>query len=355
MKKQKGMTLIEIVVSLFLYALLALLLVEIMSVVNSTMMSTNQLNQRLSFEGKLADNQMVGNSAPEGTNNVRIRYGTTDTAGNWTNLAGSIGDLSRGDEAIQYNAYVTRYDNPKLHGTIDYAEGINYRFITFTNETRTPESLQSYAFNVHIMLMPFLPNRDGIDVSTPAGLANAQALQRKANDFIDEITSIEVNGQIIDLNEDNSIDSGAHLYPATALPHVVNNSPNRNLVRLLNDDNTLNAATEVTSFAILNLADPATVAGRNQVSNDTAETDRGYDVTVTFKAGSEDRLTVTLPAAYMYVKRGDTESYYEQTMVVLDLSKFDSADATVRGEAIVACRSKAGTDTYTAADYDRTT
>jgi hypothetical protein len=42
-------------------------------------------------------------------------------------------------------------------------------------------------------------------------------------------------------------------------------------------------------------------------------------------------------------------------MVVLDLSKFDSADATVRGEAIVACRSKAGTDTYTAADYDRTT
>ena len=158
------------------------------------------------------------------------------------------------------------------------------------------------------MLMPFLPNRDGIDVSTPEGLANAQALQRKANDFIDEITSIEVNGQIIDLNEDNSIDSGAHLYPATALPHVVNNSPNRNLVRLLNDDNTLNAATEVTSFAILNLADPATVAGRNQVSNDTAETDRGYDVTVTFKAGSEDRLTVTLPAAYMYVKRGDTES-----------------------------------------------
>lgn len=356
MKKQKGMTLIEIIVALFLYAMLALLLVEIMSVVNTTMMSTNQLNRRLSFEGKLADNQIVRNSLPDQTTgtpfNVRIRYGTTDTNGNWTNLVGSFGDITRGDDAISYNAWVTQYHDPDMEGLHDYSENINYRFMTFTNETLTPDHLEDYAFNVHIMLVPFLPTRDGIDVSTAEGLANARALQEKAYNFIDEITSIEVNGQIVDLNEPHGVDDGVRVYPASELPHVVNAHPNENLVQMLNDDGTLRNATEYIDFAILNLADDATIAGRNQVSNDPDETDRGYDVTVTFKAGDENRLTITLPAVYMYVLRGDTKSYYEQTLVVLDLSKFDSRDATVREQAIVACRSKAGDENYTSADYD---
>ena len=350
MKKQKGLTLIEIIVALFLYALLALLLVEIMTLVNTTMTSTNQLNERLSFEGQLADNQLVGRATSEGTPGLRIQYGEADANGNWTALAGTIAE--RNGAPLTYNAWVARYDNPDLQGVVDYAELVNYRFMTFTNETRAAQSLQDYAFHVHIMIVPFLPNRDGIDISTAEGLANARSLQNKAFDFIDDITSIEVNGKIIDTTQDNSVENGAHLIANSSLPFVVNAHPDRGLVTMLNNDNTLNVATPYTSFAILNLADPETVAGRNQVSNDTTETPDGYDVTVTFKAGTEDRLTITLPAAYMYVKRGDTESYYEQTMVVLDLSKFDSRDATVRSEAIVACRSKASTDSYTSADYD---
>ena len=52
MKKRnlKGMTLMEIVVSMAVYGVLALLMVEIMSCVNGTMRITNQLNKRLAYD-----------------------------------------------------------------------------------------------------------------------------------------------------------------------------------------------------------------------------------------------------------------------------------------------------------------
>ena len=56
MKKKKGMTLMEIIVSCAIYAMFSLLICEVMTLVNSTMKATNQLNRRLSYESKNADN-----------------------------------------------------------------------------------------------------------------------------------------------------------------------------------------------------------------------------------------------------------------------------------------------------------
>ena len=58
-RKLKGMTLIEVVISIGIYAVIALLLTEIMSLVNATMKATNQLNRRLAYESKFADNMLL--------------------------------------------------------------------------------------------------------------------------------------------------------------------------------------------------------------------------------------------------------------------------------------------------------
>lgn len=58
-RKLKGMTLIEVVISIGIYAVIALLLTEIMSLVNATMKATNQLNRRLAYEAKFADNMLL--------------------------------------------------------------------------------------------------------------------------------------------------------------------------------------------------------------------------------------------------------------------------------------------------------
>lgn len=54
-KKLRGLTLMEVIVALAIYAILALLTTEIMTLVNSTMRSTTHLNRRLAYESKFAD------------------------------------------------------------------------------------------------------------------------------------------------------------------------------------------------------------------------------------------------------------------------------------------------------------
>ncbi len=60
MKRAKGMTLIEIIVSMAIYAVIALLLSQIMMTVNATIRNTNSLNKRLTAESYYADNGIGG-------------------------------------------------------------------------------------------------------------------------------------------------------------------------------------------------------------------------------------------------------------------------------------------------------
>ena len=120
----KGMTLIEIVVSMAIYGLLALLIVEIMSVVNSTMRTTTQLNKRLAYEQRFADNRQTEDTLTDklgaltgSSVNVTVSWPNTSTGGR--------SDVSSG--AVQYPA---RYLNETT--AVDYSEGINYKYLVFT-------------------------------------------------------------------------------------------------------------------------------------------------------------------------------------------------------------------------------
>ncbi len=128
MKKRnlKGMTLMEIIVSMAVYGVLALLLVEIMSCVNGTMQVTNQLNKRLAYEAKFADNRRtvdeVGNPLTATQRQLRIIYDGAPSGGVTSGAA----------------EYTASYTNPN-HEDDDRSAGTNYKYLVYTPpSTETP-------------------------------------------------------------------------------------------------------------------------------------------------------------------------------------------------------------------------
>ena len=376
-KKLKGMTLMEVIVSLFIYALLGLLLMEIMSVVNATMRSTNQLNERLSFEAKFADNQIVtaatrltatdqnGQPVPK---TATVSYGATGFIE--ANAAGSIAPTN-------YNEWEARYTNPNLNGTIDYAEDINFRFITYTTNA-VNDQFPGYDFRMNLMVVPFL-NRDGL---TDAEKTQAQ---RDAFTFMQSITRVEVtaqdangNSRLIDENALVGID------PLAQTP-VYWSTPSRTLAPLpgltMNDvvnmavgtfdpngTNTWNPnGTQPLTFSIENLTDQHTetrMQVSNNINNNAESNGNGYNVVINFIDDNTMhptantplvRLSVEIPTVYMYVLRGTTESYYQHSMAIIDLNiAADTRTMTPqqRSRGIIVCRSNS-TGNFDLSEYDQ--
>ena len=65
-KTLKGVSLMEVVVSIAVYGVISLLLAEIMGCVNNMMTFTNHLSERIAVEGKIADNQETSASSSRG-------------------------------------------------------------------------------------------------------------------------------------------------------------------------------------------------------------------------------------------------------------------------------------------------
>ena len=148
-RKLKGMTLIEVVISIAVYAVIGLLLTTIMSLVNSTMKATNQLNRRLSYEAKFADNMLLSDGAsPFAAQNVDITL---------TNSTHSFNITAHGSEYTTDVDQMTRDNDPdKLIINPD----TNYRFMVFT---KTPEGarIPNEFFYLDLLL------GSGVDSSNP--------------------------------------------------------------------------------------------------------------------------------------------------------------------------------------------
>ena len=373
-KKLKGMTLMEVIVSLFIYALLGLLLMEIMSVVNATMRSTNQLNERLSFEAKFADNQIITSARRLTGGQATVSYGAIGfrdpDAVNPGNADGSIAPTN-------YNEWEARYTNPNLNGTIDYAEDINFRFITYTTNA-VNDQFPGYDFHMNLMVVPFL-NRDGL---TEAEKTQAQ---RNAFTFMQDISRIEVtaqdangNSRLIDENALVGIDPQAQtpVYwstPSRALAPIPGLTMN-DVVNMAvgtfdpNGTNTWNPNdTQPLTFSIENLTDQHTETRMqvfNNISNNAESGGNGYNVVINFIDDNTMhptlntplvRLSVEIPTVYMYVMRGTTESYYSHSMAIIDLNiAADTRTLTPqqRSRGIIVCRSNS-TGNFNLSEYDQ--
>ena len=318
MKKQKGMTLFEIVISLGIYALLAMLLAEIMSVVNNTMTATNQLNERLAFQSKFADNKMTSGANLGATGDLIVHYGDNGVE------AGSFSRSDDDDETttFHFNEYSGIYTNRTSQAAINYVEDVNYRFMTFDFQGAHDEEWPGLSFAMHVMLLPY-SRADGLSVADEAAaVTNAQNLIKTARKI-----KITASGHLVDntgaeptrISEDIELEIPDE---ATAKSFVTPGS---------------DGMTRWVDFNIENLAESPT---GNQVKND-------YEIHVTFLDASGKELVEVNPKdVYMYVKRGSTESYYRQCAVSLDLRK--ALITALSGEAMHVCKSKASEEAYTA-------
>ena len=124
-KRFRGMTLFEIVVAIAIYGIIAMMLVEIMSNINSTMRITNNLNKRLSYEAKYADNRLttadangkVVNLDKSGNTVLSIEFSKGSGSGAGTHTV----DASGKTYEVQYRP------DEDVDGS-----NTNYRFMVFT-------------------------------------------------------------------------------------------------------------------------------------------------------------------------------------------------------------------------------
>lgn len=141
-KKLKGLSLMEIIISIAVYAIIALLMAEIMGCINATMTSTSRLNERLDSEALLVDNKETNPGITPFRNpnrvNVIAHIGLSSSAG----LV-----LDQGTELIPATS-----SEP---GRIEFGDNQNsthFRFMDFTNRDphADPGPGESFEFKIKL-------------------------------------------------------------------------------------------------------------------------------------------------------------------------------------------------------------
>lgn len=158
--KRKGLTLLEVIISIAVYAVLALLLAEIMTLVNKTIRSTEQLNNRLSYEAKYADNLMTADEDGAFDTqkvNVKIQYDVTGKE-NASGAAPSPGEQvakvksnktldAFNGSPLKSDEYTAHYNETSL-GT-HFHDNTNYRFMRF-DKTNLDKSKPADMFSLRL-------------------------------------------------------------------------------------------------------------------------------------------------------------------------------------------------------------
>lgn len=122
-KKLKGLSLMEIIISIAVYAIIALLMAEIMGCINATMTSTSRLNERLDSEALLVDNKDTNPGSTPYRNPNRV------------NVIAHIRDNSSAGLALDQGTELIPATSSEP-GRIEFGDNQNsthFRFMSFTN------------------------------------------------------------------------------------------------------------------------------------------------------------------------------------------------------------------------------
>lgn len=122
-KKLKGLSLMEIIISIAVYAIIALLMAEIMGCINATMTSTSRLNERLDSEALLVDNKETNPGSTPFRNPNRV------------NVIAHIGDRTSAglalDQGTELIPATSSEDDRIAFG--DNQNSTHFRFMDFDN------------------------------------------------------------------------------------------------------------------------------------------------------------------------------------------------------------------------------
>lgn len=185
-KKLKGLSLMEIIISIAVYAIIALLMAEIMGCINATMTSTSRLNERLDSEALLVDNKETNPGSTPFRNpnrvNVIAHIGLSSSAG----LV-----LAQGTELIPATSSET--------GRIEFGDDQNsthFRFMSFTNRDPHADPGPGESFEFKIKLS------ENLDPASFAALPGN--VDRKVVDIEKVVVSSPI-GWIDDTDPDNPV------------------------------------------------------------------------------------------------------------------------------------------------------
>ena len=182
----------EIVISMAIDGVLALLATQIMSSMNVLMRATDQLNDRLSYEAKYADNMQTANDSGTPFDMTPITY-TVNYGGHL------VGDAAR--EAAQYTM---SYPSDRVSGT-NYAENVNYRFLTFDKVLTDVSECPDGPFFIQLRLVPYFSD------DVPADDADKEVEIEKAKAILEQAGPLQLSiGSPATFSEDDVVTSPTH-------------------------------------------------------------------------------------------------------------------------------------------------
>lgn len=137
-KKAKGITLVEVIASIAVYAVLALLLTEIMLCVNATLKTSSDVNKRLSFQQRYADAgaSLDPSAPPTDFTNLNVDNITID----WTGTPLSLKTLLKNNKSSAPDPTLAEYPRMWIGGfpNANNKQNVNYMFMVFDSNYVEP-------------------------------------------------------------------------------------------------------------------------------------------------------------------------------------------------------------------------
>lgn len=302
MKKQKGMTLVEIVISMAIYGLLALLLTEIMTCVNASMRATRQLNNRLSYEAKFADNQLTTGA------NATFSLNRHDFVINYDGGTRHINDDPTAANHMDAFEWTANMFDGSIVGE-RYATDINYRFMKFAHQGADLSSYPGPNYCLIIRPVAYF----SADAATLTD-AEMTALNNSAGDEIKFLSEIRVtNGTLVDPSTDADIPAGDAAYTikgAAGHTYFEESDLNTDIPLFVHNSSDVRLPTDRDVSGIIGFQTRA----RNIIHvKDHLGHDKPNERDTDIKPYSNPEVTY-----HMYVRLGESETnatYYETTVI----------------------------------------
>ncbi|MCQ2434353.1 MAG: hypothetical protein MJ062_03850 [Oscillospiraceae bacterium] len=179
-KTLKGISLMEVVISIAVYGVISLLLAEIMGCVNNMMTFTNHLSERIAVEGKIADNQETSASSTRGV----VVSCHLDGYGH--------------NKKFELNDAVLEYSPSGATTMSDSESAVHFRYMNYQHHDTPMGSLGESPFQLNLNMSRDLRNFKALPEYATKGVVGIKKIEvTTVNNFIDKLPAnllVDKNG-----------------------------------------------------------------------------------------------------------------------------------------------------------------